>query len=272
MLGKYKLTGAKIAAKLDDTLDALEPLETLDPAALLIAVNPAVARVVRLAASDAGTIDAVVTLGGLVGVVDTDIPQGADADAFLDELYIWADTNKAIIPAVSVERTSSVEIALAPGAAANDIAFSTDDPTLSFEDVTEGADPYAGSIAPDQLSTGGGGGAVTARPTTGVLTIEMAGIVTNTGAISTSTQTLPDSSLCYPGLRFEFIVTEEERSFRVKPSAAPSADHMIGYFLGGAFDIPAGGADLRSSQVGSKLTVVFLGGTTWNAESAGDWA
>lgn len=130
-------------------LDAGTPDD--DDLLLFIDVTPAVARVVRGTCADQGTDGSVITVGGAEeatvysgGTGTSAINHGADAAGFAAEFPVWLTNgdNLSLIPATSVvdNEDGTFDITFIAGSAANAIICETDDPNLTFEEITAGSD------------------------------------------------------------------------------------------------------------------------------------
>lgn len=96
-------------------------------------------------------------------------------------------------------------------------------------------------------------------------------IFTNTGTAADVTFTLPATGGCVAGkTRFSFYCLDAGGMAGIKVAGS---DHLLFYLAGSAVDV-TGGANVRAAAIGSTMTVIYLGGTTWGVEGSvsGDWA
>lgn len=133
----------------DGTPDASDKFPFID-------IVPAISRVVRGTASDAGTIGSVVQVldaddnvlaiatitdqdGGLADL--THFQQGEAASAFVGNCNAWLSIQGiALLGSFGGTSGDTWDITCAAGAEANGLQFETTDPNLSFEEITAGAD------------------------------------------------------------------------------------------------------------------------------------
>lgn len=112
------------------------------------------------------------------------------------------------------------------------------------------------------------------KPTTGNIAVAESGaLLTNSGAIGTSIQTLPNSSLCIPGkTRYDIYLTQAN-SFRFQPSTVPVADIVKGFDAGGGvIDLPGSSANVRTSAQGASASIILVEPGVWQFIGIGGWA
>jgi hypothetical protein len=138
----YKLTATKIARALGYTPQPV--IEEIESSSV------AVARVVRGTPSDEGTNTSTITIGELIGTVTsgggtdaTHIATGNDAAGYGGQIEAWLETDTNLIDAgleSFIDNGGGEFDLIYPLGANSDPLPTTDDPNLSFSEITAGAD------------------------------------------------------------------------------------------------------------------------------------
>jgi hypothetical protein len=122
-------------------------------------ITPAVSRVMRGTATDAGTPDAEIIIGGLTIIVGDDVDGGTDNGGYAENLVAFIEANLGAIPAESIALDPDFNpwfnVTFPEGA--NTALVTTNDPNLSFEEITEGVDEVSTMKKVEASGLGGAG-------------------------------------------------------------------------------------------------------------------